>query len=118
MRNSSNSSEDFSLRPYQREGADTILRDLMRHARGLTSESLGEEVSNRVRKIHNFRMSEPVFRVSDSTALADMTMGSGKTLVLGEFLRRIFRLRNRHAPTKRLNILVLSDRINLVDQLE
>lgn len=45
-------------------------------------------------------------------------MGSGKTRVLGEFLCRVIRLRNKFTPGKSLNILVLSDRINLVDQLE
>jgi type I site-specific restriction endonuclease len=47
----------------------------------------------------------------------DMTMGSGKTQVLGAFIRRVIRLRNKFAQNTPLNILVLSDRINLVDQL-
>ena len=45
-------------------------------------------------------------------------MGSGKTRVLAEVLRRVIRLRNKFAPNTPLNILVLTDRINLVDQLE
>lgn len=83
-----------------------------------TSESLGEGISDRVAQIQNLRTEESTDRPSHDVGLVDMTMGSGKTHVLGEFLRRTLRLRNKFAPKKTLNILVLSDRINLVDQLE
>lgn len=112
------SPEIDSLRPYQKEGVGILLRDIVRHAQNGSSEVLGEEVTERVQKIQNLRAPETIERPSENVGLVDMTMGSGKTRVFGEFLRRTLRLRNKFLPEKPLNILVLSDRINLVDQLE
>jgi superfamily II DNA or RNA helicase len=107
-----------SPRPYQEKGTKVLIRDIIRHAQALSSESLGEEISKRIHHIQNLHEDFEGHRPSKHVWLVAMTMGSGKTRVLWEVLRRILRLRNKFLPERSLNILVLSDRINLVDQLQ
>ncbi len=102
LESSENTTEDYTIRPYQRTAIDATVH----HTTALIRGSLDRE-------------DVPLY---STAGLLEMATGSGKTFTVGKFLEEIILLRdrfNRRYQSKRfqwLNILVLTNRIDGLDQ--
>jgi superfamily II DNA or RNA helicase len=89
---------NIERRPYQRKGRSAII--------------------SAVRDYLNDNMTQKENIALPTSIPLWMATGSGKTYTIGEALNKIFNLRNKYHPEISIKILVLNDRISLVNQFE